>query len=213
LEIPGFKGVGIRGNNATQVGTARSGRRIATRAGGGHRWSFSIEYNEIPWDVFAPVSAFLHSREGRLKPFFVSIPPHTRPRDVDFGNFCLTNNLGTVGVTNAGSSKILFSAATSIVGNPMPGDFFNILDPLAMEHTKAYKVVGVENASNYISNAVPANQRRITFKPPLIKAVSSGSLVKFIQPMFKVSMLEDFYEDNIDADLLVTQRISVEETY
>lgn len=213
VSVPGFKAVNLRSSTFTLLGVARSGRTASARGGGGHKWSFSIEYNEVPWNVFAPISAFLHGRSGRLRPFFLSVPPYTKPRDPAFSAFVATNSIATATVGVSGSSSLIIAASSTISGTPMPGDFFTINDSNAIEHTKAYKVIGVENFVNYINSPIPLNQKKITFEPPLVKSVSAGAFIIFNSPLFKVRMTEDFYEDNIDSDGLVTQRISVEETY
>ena len=86
---PGFVKVKFASNNQTQVSRTISGRGV-TASPSYHNWAFDISYNQLTRAEFDPVSTFLESRQGRLKPFYVILPQHNKPKDTAFNTFLTT---------------------------------------------------------------------------------------------------------------------------
>lgn len=209
---PGFAKVKFSSQNQTQVSRTISGRGV-TASPGYHMWAFDISYNPLTRAEFEPVASFLESRNGRLKPFYVILPQHSRPQDTSFKALCEGNlNAITVsGAHSAGSPYLLLAGVTS--GTPKIGDFFTITDSGDTNHKKAYKIVRVEDSSTYQTGttAPTATQRRVWTQPPLSRAVSSGAVVNFVDPKFRVIQKGDTFEYDLDTDNLYQFSISLEE--
>jgi hypothetical protein len=222
---PGFAKIKFASNNQTQVSRTISGRGV-TASPSYHNWSFDISYNPMTRDEFEPVSTFLESRNGRLKPFYVILPQHSRPKDTAFYNFIgSTTQVGvirTLNSENAGTSTINIigrnisqgqETSTAIVGTPSPGDFFIIKDTADANHKKAYKVVRVETPATYQvgSPTINTGRMRIHIVPPLARNVTLGSELVFVNPMFRVIQKGDTLEYDLDTDNLYQFSLSLEE--
>ena len=182
---------------------------------GFHVWEFDINYNPLTRAEFEPVSTFLETREGRLRPFFVILPQHNKPQDSLFNNYCLANTV-TSAQAPAGSTSFIISGTNmteALAGNPRPGDFINIEDPADVNHVKAYKVTRVETNAYYRAGTTqPAtNQRRIHVTPALSRNVSSGAVVRFVNPRFRVIQKGDTLEYDLNTDNLYQFSLSLEE--
>ena len=208
---PGFAKIKFASNNQTQVSRTISGRGV-TASPSYHTWAFDISYNPMTRDEFDPVASFLESRGGRLNPFYVILPQHSRPKNAAFANFCSVNTI-TTAATAAGSPNIMINAAVTILGTPSPGDFFTITDTGDTNHKKVYKVLRVEDAATYqIGTTAPvSSQRRIWTQPPISRAVTTGSIVTFINPKFRVIQKGDTMEYDLDTDNLYQFSLSLEE--
>lgn len=217
---PGFAKVKFRSINETQSSRTISGRGVAASPGS-HNWEFDISYNPMTRAEFEPVAAFLESRSGRLKPFYVVLPQYWRPRDDTFYTYfgyntftkSVTNNVITTALTSAGQSSTMVTGTATLVGDPKPGDFFTFTDPADINHKKAYKVIRVENNTTYqVGTTQPStSQRRIHFHPPLARTTSAGSTLNFINPMFRVAQKGDTVEYDLDTDNLYQFSLSLEE--
>lgn len=209
---PGFAKVKFSSQNQTQVARTISGRGV-TASPGYHMWSFDISYNPLTREEFEPVSAFLEGRRGRLKPFYVILPQHSRPQNSSFRTLCEGNlNAITVsGAHNAGAQNLMINGVSS--GTPKIGDFFTITDPSDTNHKKAYKIVRVEDSTTYQTGttAPTSTQRRIWTQPALSRAVTSGSVVNFVDPKFRVIQKGDTFEYDLDTDNLYQFSLSLEE--
>jgi len=217
---PGFAKIKFTSENNTQVSRTISGRGVAASPGF-HKWSFDINYNPMTRDEFDPVASFLESRRGRLSPFYVILPQHSRPKNAAFASYTLANlsgvtaysqtNTGVAGTTPAGSPTIVMAGVSS--GAPSPGDFFTITDATDANHKKAYKVLRVEDATTYqVGTTVPSStQRRIWTQPPIARAVATGSVINFINPKFRVIQKGDTLEYDLDTDNLYQFSLSLEE--
>lgn len=182
---------------------------------GFHIWEFDINYNPLTRAEFEPVSTFLETREGRLRPFFVILPQHNKPQNPLFNTYCLANTI-TSAQAPAGSTSFIISGTNmteALAGNPTPGDFINIEDPTDVNHVKAYKVTRVETNAYYRGGTVqPANnQRRIHVTPALARNVSSGAVVRFVNPRFRVIQKGDTLEYDLNTDNLYQFSLSLEE--
>jgi len=209
---PGFAKVKFSSSHSTNISRTISGRGVGTTQGS-HFWEFSINYNPMTRDEFEPVSTFLETRRGRLYPFYVILPQHAAPRDSAFATWCAANLNGvTVSeLHTAGSSSILIDGI--ITGNPSPGDFITLSDSSDINHTKAYKIVRVETSTTYKAGTVAptSTQRRIHISPPLVRSASSGTVVNFIDPKFRVVQKGDTMEYDLDTDNLYQFSLSLEE--
>ena len=209
---PGFAKVKFSSQNQVQVSRTISGRGV-TASPGYHMWSFDINYNPLTRDEFEPVANFLEGRHGRLKPFYVILPQYSRPKDPAFKALC-ESNLSAITVKGsfiAGSTNILITGVTS--GDPKNGDFFTITDSIDTNHKKTYKVIRVEDPTTYQegTTAPQVGERRIWTQPAMSRAVSSGSIVNFVDPKFRVIQKGDTFEYDLDTDNLYQFSISLEE--
>jgi hypothetical protein len=217
---PGFAKIKFTSDNTTQVSRTISGRGV-TASPSHHHWSFDISYNPMTRDEFDPVGSFLESRRGRLNPFYVILPQHSKPKNAAFAVYTAANlngvtaysqtNTGVSSVIPAGSPTIVMGGITS--GTPSPGDFFTITDSSDVNHKKAYKVLRVEDNGTYqTGTTVPSStQRRVWTQPPMARAVSIGSVINFINPQFRVIQKGDTMEYDLDTDNLYQFSLSVEE--
>lgn len=209
---PGFAKVKFSSNNQVQVSRTISGRGV-TASPSSHNWSFSLSYNQLTKEDFDPVSTFLESRRGRLYPFYVILPQHSAPKDTAFASWCLSNLSGITvsGLHNAGVSQILVGGFST--GDPSPGDFITLTDANDYNHKKAYKIVRVETTTNYKAGTIQPSptQRRLSIVPPLTRATSSGAVVNFINPKFRVIQQGDTVEYDLDTDNLYQFSVNLEE--
>ena len=209
---PGFASVSVRSVRPAQVSRTNSGRGVH-RETGSHNWEISIKYNPMLRNDFDTVQGFLDSRNGRLKPFYVVLPQHSKPKDPVFATFVTNNPFSTVGTHQAGSPTIMITAANTVVGKLKPGDYLNIDDPTDANHQKAYKVAAVENNSTY-NELVPrpsTSQLRVHLMPPLTKTVLPGAKIRFINPTFRVIQKSDTLEYELNTDNLYSYQLDLEE--
>lgn len=210
---PGFAKVKFSSNNQVQVTRTISGRGV-TASPGYHTWEFSINYNPLTRSEFEPVATFLESRRGRLYPFYVVLPQHAAPQNSSFAIWCAANLNGVTvsGAHTAGSSTLLISVGAA-TGEPSPGDFITITDSADVNHKKAYKIVRVETNSTYKTGTTQPTtiQRRLHLVPPLTRATSTGSVVNFINPKFRVIQKGDTIEYDLDTDNLYQFSLNLEE--
>lgn len=220
---PGFASVKFRSNRQVQVSRTISGRGI-TASPGYHVWEFDINYNPLTRAEFEPVATFLETREGRLRPFFVILPQHNKPQDSLFNTYCVNNPTGiTASQATAGSTSFMINGTAGMTEetlgtllnkrNPSPGDFINIVDSNDVNHVKAYKITRVETNTNHRSGTtVPTTtQRRIHVTPALVRNVTSGAVVRFINPRFRVIQKGDTLEYDLNTDNLYQFSLSLEE--
>lgn len=109
---PGFASVKFRSSRQVQMSRTISGRGV-TASPGYHTWEFDINYNPLTRTEFEPVSTFLESREGRLRPFFIILPQHAAPINTLF-----SKRLTIASITTTGSAVTLNFAAQAV--NPYP---------------------------------------------------------------------------------------------
>ena len=203
---PGFAEVTFRSqNDGNQTSRTRSGRGV-TASPGSHTWMFDIKYNPLTRNEFDPVAAFLESRYGNRKPFYVILPQHSAPKDATF-----TGNTLTASATAAGSPSIMINGVSN--GNPSVGDFFEISDSSDANHKKVYKVTRVETSTTYQTGttAPTSTQRRLWTQPPMNRAVSSGATINFSNPKFRVIQSRDTFEYSLGTNNLYSYTLSLEE--
>jgi hypothetical protein len=209
---PGFSGLRFTSNGETQVSRTNSGRGVH-RDSGTQFWSFSIRYNPMLREQFDPVDAFLASRNARRDPFFVALPQFARPKDPVFAAFAAANIITVQQAREAGSPNLLVGDISSSQRQSRPGDMFTINDPANANHLKVYKITAVETNARYQAGTAPPSttQRRIHFNPPLQRNVSSGAVINFISPLFRVVAKSDLREYELDQDNLYSFSLDVEE--
>lgn len=84
----------------TKTVTALSGH-MHSRLQGARLWQFRIVYPSVTAQQFAPVMAFLATREGRSKPFFIRVPHMVTDAAVSVGGFAnILNDYRLYMVTN-----------------------------------------------------------------------------------------------------------------
>lgn len=212
---PGFAKIKFSSDNTTQVSRTISGRGV-TASPSYHSWSFDISYNPMTRDEFDPIGTFLDGRRGRLNPFFVILPQHAAPKNATFAAYATANLNGitAAATTASGSPTLMLNGFSAISGSPSPGDFFTITDSSDVNHKKAYKVLRVEDNGTYqIGTTVPTlnTQRRVWTQPPISRAVTSGAIINFINPRFRVIQKGDTLEYDLDTDNLYQFSLSLEE--
>jgi len=210
---PGFTKVKFTSDNTTQVSRTISGRGI-TASPSYHKWSFDISYNPLTRDEFDPVGSFLESRRGRLNPFFVILPQHSKPKNATFATYAASNSITAVGATATGSATLMLAGFSAISGSPSPGDFFTITDSSDVNHKKAYKVLRVEDNGTYQTGTTQPTvntQRRVWTQPPISRAVANGAVINFIDPKFRVIQKGDTMEYELDTNNLYQFSLSLEE--
>lgn len=209
---PGFAKIKFTSDNTTQVSRTISGRGVSASPSY-HKWSFDISYNPMTRDEFDPVGSFLESRRGRLNPFYVILPQHAAPKNTTFKTYVLTNTITAATATVAGSNTLMLGGLSAISGSPSPGDFFTITDSSDVNHKKSYKVLRVEDTGTYQSGTTQptVSQRRVWTQPPMSRAVSSGAIINFTNPKFRVIQKGDTMEYDLDTDNLYQFSLSLEE--
>jgi len=209
---PGFAKVKFTSTNQNQVSRTISGRGV-TASPSYHTWGFALTYNQVTRADFDPVSTFLESRRGRLYPFYIILPQHAAPKDTTFATWCAANLTGITvsGAHTAGTSQLMVTGVVS--GEPSPGDFITITDSSDVNHKKAYKIVRVETTSTYKAGTTQPSsvQRRLSVIPPITRNTTSGSVVNFINPKFRVIQTGDTIEYDLDTDNLYQFSVSLEE--
>lgn len=212
---PGFSSVNFRSINQIQVSRTISGRGVSA-APGYHSWEFDVRYNPLTRAEFEPVANFLETREGRFRPFFVILPQHNKPQNALFNTYAISNAV-TASVTVAGSQTIMLNGTAgmteALAGNPSPGDFFHIIDPANVNHTKTYKVTRVETSEYYRAGTTQPStvQRRVHVTPPIARNVAAGAVIHFINPKFRVIQKGDTVEYDLNTDNLYQFSLSLEE--
>ena len=209
---PGFASVRVASNRPVQVSRTMSGRGIH-RESGAHHWEISITYNPMTREDFDTVSSFLDARNGRMNPFYVVLPQYSRPKDVAFHSFVLSNAIRVFGAHTAGRSSINMYAASNIAGTPRPGDYFTIADGADINHRKAYKVTRVETNTTYqVGSTRPTTtQVRVHIMPPLVRNVSNNATITWIDPLFRVIQKEEVTEHELNNDNLYQFQLALEE--
>ena len=216
---PGFASVKFTSNAPTMVSKTNSGRLVSRRVAG-QNWKISIKYNPMTRDQFEPIYNFLLFH-GRLNPFYVRLPQYQTSRH-SIGNssfdYQLDNGrtISTDGVHNAGANYILtdgYGSATTTDG-PRPGDMFTITDDTDTLHTKAYRVVRVEDNTNWHGSTQPAaGERRLWIHPNLARQTATAKVVNFASPQIRVIMSGDVIEYNLKTDNLYTFGLNLEEAH
>lgn len=208
---PGFSALHFVSNEEVQVSRTNSGRGVS-RDQEVQYWSFTIRYNPLTREQFDPVDAFLASRNARKNPFFVVLPQYSRPKDATFAGYAALNTISAP-ATPSGKNKMLVTGSSTISGTLKPGDMFTITDPANVNHLKVYKVTRVETNARYQNGTTQpsTSQMRIHFAPPLQRSISSSSILKFIDPMFRVVTKSDLREYDLDIDGLYSFSLDCEE--
>jgi len=210
---PGYKSVKLSSKTQTMRNKTNSGRLI-TRSQGYHQWEIDISYNPMTREEFEPLYNFILFRDGGLKPFFVSLPQYSEPRDSTFATYVASSSVYTFEDTPAGARKMWIDAddlTGASAGNPKPGDLFTITDSNDINHTKAYMVSRVETDTSYDSTGPLATQRVIHFTPALSKDVAENSEVIFNDPKIKVMLKGDLQEYSLGVEGLYQFSLKLEE--
>lgn len=208
---PGFVSVKLNSNMPMASSRTNGGRSIY-RSLGTHTWEIDVTYNQLTRAEFEPVHAFLMARQGLLLPFYIILPQYELPREATFA----TNvNSGTIptfaSAVAAGSTNFLITLGSTL-GNPAPGDIFNVNDTNNSNHVKTYMVTRCETSTdNDLSPAPTAGQRRVHVTPPIMHAVASASQLIFKAPKFRVMAKSDVQEYSLGVNNLFQFNLSLEE--
>jgi hypothetical protein len=83
---PGFVSVKLSSEHKINNQRTNSGRLIS-RELSGHKWNIDITYNPLTREEFDPVYSFLLQSRGSMKPFFISLPQYSVPKDSTFASY------------------------------------------------------------------------------------------------------------------------------
>lgn len=189
---PGFKSVKITSDQPI-VSTQTNSGRYLSRALATQKFMIDITYNPMTREQFEPVYNFLLQKQGGLIPFFVQLPQHLNTRNSSFATYSSANvaspKVTVPTETVAGNSILLVNLADWVLANqgtPGPGDLFTVISSNS-NHTKAYQVVRVENATDYTGAAQPgASQLRLHTVPALQRTLEVNAKIQFCLPALKV---------------------------
>lgn len=208
----GFASVSMSSNLPVQVSRTLSGRGVHATSGA-HHWEVNISYNPMKKAQFSPIISFLEAHNGRLNPFFVVLPQHSRPSDATFATHVTNNPVRFVGAHAADSSSILVDCGVAFPEHASPMDCFTITDSTDVNHLKFYRVTRVEtNALYQAGTAQPStSQMRLHIHPPLVRAVADNSVVNWINPAMRVVQKADVLEYQLSTDNLFQFQLNLEE--
>lgn len=210
---PGFASVNVKTINNNMFERTLSNRGVATTRSSSY-FEIEITYNPMTPEEFWPVSSFLMTRRGMLKPFYVALPQFAEPRDATFATHIGTYTISAVGAHTAGATSMLIDTShTSLEGTPKPGDMFTIADASDANHKKAYLVTMVEtNALYHVDSTQPGVKECIVhFDPPLTRNVSDNSVINFANPLIRVKLKNDEFSYPLNTDNLYQFSLSLEE--
>ena len=190
---PGYASVQVTSKFKTMMNQTNSGTLVA-RSKAAQSFEVSISYNPLTEDEFNILYGFLLQKQGMLKPYLVPLPQYDDPKDntlathspeIEFqvGRDTLTTGY-SAGVTQMFIDSSGYDSSTD--GQLRPGDMFNITDASNSNHTKAYKITRVETNADYTGTRPDLDELKISFVPPLQKAVSDNSVIKYKNPTIKV---------------------------
>ena len=204
---PGFASISVTSNDKVMMNRTNTGR-VITRKIATQQWKLKISYNPLTRDEFEPVYNFL-LYYGKLRPFFVRLPQHEAARNSGIDTSILTD-----GAVAAGAQSFVVDGFGTLTTNnrPRPGDMFTITDTSDTLHTKAYRVVRVEDYNNYEGSSRPnTDERRLWIHPALTRATPTDKVLNFASPQIRVIMSGDVIEYNLKTDNLYTFGLNLEE--
>lgn len=209
---PGFASVSVQSNRPVSVFRTMSGRGVQAETGQQY-WEISINYHPMKRDQFDVVSAFLDGRNGKLNPFYVVLPQHSKPRDPLFATFVASNVISVKGTHAAGSTTLMIDSVNNLSGTPKPGDFITITDGADVNHQKAYKISRVETNALYQTGSVQPSikEARIHIMPALTRTTYDNAQVNFLNPAFRVIQKNDVLEYSLDTNNTYQFQLQLEE--
>lgn len=208
----GFASVSMSSNVPVQVSRTLSGRGVHATSGA-HHWEVNISYNPMKKTQFSPIISFLEAHNGRLNPFFVVLPQHSRPSDSTFATHVTTNPVRFVGAHVADASSILVDCGVVFPTYAAPMDCFTITDSTDVNHLKFYRVTRVETNALYQDGTTQptTSQMRLHIHPPLVRAVADNSVINWINPAMRVVQKADVLEYQLSTDNLFQFQLNLEE--
>lgn len=208
----GFASMSMSSNMPVQVYRTLSGRGIHATSGT-HNWEVNINYHPMRRSQFDVVQSFLEAHNGRLNPFYVVLPQHSRPKNTVFAEHVTANTVRFVGAHVADSSSILVDCPVEFPTFASPMDCFTITDSTDINHLKYYRVTRVETYYLYqYGTTQPAtNQMRLHIHPPLVRAVADNAVVNWINPAMRVIQKSDILEYQLSTDNLFQFQLNLEE--
>lgn len=210
---PGFNSVKLSSKHQINKTRTNSGRLI-TRELSGHQWNINISYNPLTREEFDSVYSFLLQARGTMKPFFVSLPQYSAPKNTTFASYSDVNNFSPTALHAAGVSEILISESGYTVANgtPSPGDLFTVSDNSHdSNHTKVYQVTKVESSADHATSPGANDRLRVHFIPALQRSVSTSAKLIFSNPLFRVILGSDVQEQSLGSNGLFQFSLKLEE--
>lgn len=211
---PGFVSVKLTSEHKINNQRTNSGR-LVSRELSGHKWNIDITYNPLTRDEFDPVYSFLLQSRGSMKPFFVSLPQYSTPKDSTFASYGDVNAFSPTALTAAGNTNMLIEESGYSVGthgSPKPGDIFTVSDNgHDSNHTKVYQITRVETSADHTDALGATDRLRLHFIPALQRSVSAGANIIFSNPLFRVVLRNDVQEQSLGVNNLYQFSLKVEE--
>ena len=192
-----FTAINVKSNQRTLISETDSGKTFRRQVQG-QKWSFTIKYQPMTREDFAPTMAFMIKQRSQKENFTVTFPSYLN---------ALGNETGTLLVNGAHSV-----ADTTIAIDGFAGDGAGRLkagDFLKFSHSKVYMVVADATSSS--------NACTVTIEPPLTTALTNDSSVTYDSIPFTVHMTTDVQEFSTGAidssgNLLFSYEFDVIET-
>jgi len=192
---PGFSSVKLSSNFNTASDRTNSGQYLA-RTIAYHKWSIDIGYNSLTREQLEPIYTFLMARRGGLKPFFVSLPQYSAPKDPTFKTWSENNSIPVTDPHDERAVELSINMS-GVSGTPLIGDTFTINDPSNSNHYKVYTVTY-------------ANSSTIGISPGLEKSVSNTATLNFNNPVFRV-VADNIQEYSLNTNNLYSFSLKLEE--
>ncbi len=174
-----FTAINVKSNQRTLISETDSGKTFRRQVQG-QKWSFTIKYQPMTREDFAPTMAFMIKQRSQKENFTVTFPSYLN---------ALGNETGTLLVNGAHSV-----ADTTIAIDGFAGDGAGRLkagDFLKFSHSKVYMVVADATSSS--------NACTVTIEPPLTTALTNDSSVTYDSIPFTVHMTTDVQEFSTGA--------------
>ena len=162
---PEFQAIDVKLEHNSVRSETRSGR-TQVRNVGSARWSFTAKYNDLTRDEFAPVFAFLASKQGGASSFSITPPVISNSRG---------NPSGTVTVSGAHAAGSTEITITGLTGTIKAGDFVTFSN-----HTKVYMVTEDR-----------AGEGAMKIEPPLMESLANGRSVTYNSVPFTMRVSRD----------------------
>ena len=174
-----FTAINVKSNQRTLISETDSGKTFRRQVQG-QKWSFTIKYQPMTREDFAPTMAFMIKQRSQKENFTVTFPSYLNALGYETGTL-LVNGAHSVADTTIAIDGFAGDGA----GRLKAGDF------LKFSHSKVYMVVADATSSS--------NACTVTIEPPLTTALTNDSSVTYDSIPFTVHMTTDVQEFSTGA--------------
>ena len=180
---PEFKAVNLASNHSNLTSTTVSGKMFVRQLGG-HRWSFTAEYNPMTREEFMPVYAFVVSQQGAAGTFTVTPPVLSSTSGDATGTFAVN------GITSAGTNTV---PTDGITGTIKAGDMIKFAN-----HTKVYMVTADRNGAG-----------DMTIEPALVADVADNEEITYTSVPFTMRLSNNVQSYSLNANEYFVYEVSM----